>query len=79
MESLDFLTENKDGNIKGRTCANESTKRDYMRREEIASNTAITESMFITGVIEAKQKIGVMTSDVPNEFVQTYQKMKKES
>ena len=49
MESLIFLVE-KEGwhGIKGRTCANGSTQREYMDRDEAASPTAMTESIIIT-------------------------------
>lgn len=71
MESLIFLVEKRDGTVKGRTCANGSTQREYMDREEATSPTVMTESIIITGVIEAKQRRDVMTADIPNAFVQT--------
>ena len=55
MESLIFLTEKKDGRIKARTCANGSTQREYTKRNEATSPTALTESHLITAVIDAKQ------------------------
>jgi hypothetical protein len=71
MESLIFLVEKRDGTIKGRTCANGSTQREYMDRDEAASPMAMTESIIITGVIDAKQHRDIMTADIPNAFVQT--------
>ena len=71
MESLIFLTEKRDGRVKARTCANGSTQRDYIPREDAASPTASTDSVLITGVIEAKQRRDIMTLDIPNAFVQT--------
>jgi hypothetical protein len=71
MESLIFLAEKKDGRIKARTCANGSTQRDYIDRDDAASPTATNESILITGAIEAKQGRDVMTADIPNAFVQT--------
>jgi hypothetical protein len=71
MESLIFLVEKRDGRVKGRACANGSTQRDYMDREDAASPTAATESILITALIDAKQKRDVMTADIPNAFVQT--------
>jgi hypothetical protein len=71
MESLIFLAEKRDGTIKARTCANGSTQRAYIAREEATSPTAATDAILITGVIDAKQKRDVMTLDVPNAFVQT--------
>eukprot|EP00978_Attheya_sp_CCMP212_P028345 scaffold97713_cov22-Attheya_sp.AAC.1 len=71
MESLIFLVEKRDGTVKARTCANGSTQREYIEREDAASPTASTDSIIITSVIDAKQNRDVMISDVPNAFVQT--------
>jgi hypothetical protein len=71
MESLLFLTEKRDGRIKGRACANGSIQREYINREDAASPTAMTESILITATIDAKQGHDVMTADIPNAFVQT--------
>ena len=71
MESLIFLAEKQDGRIKARTCANGSTQRDYIPREDAASPTASTEAVLLTGVIGAKQQRDVLTLDIPNAFVQT--------
>jgi hypothetical protein len=71
MESLIFLTKKRDGTIKARVCANGSTQRAYIAREEASSPTAASEAIIITGVIDAKQKRDVMTLDIPNAFVQT--------
>jgi hypothetical protein len=71
MESLIFLVEKRDGRVKARTCANGSTQRAYMERDDAASPTAMTESILITATIDAKQKRDVMTADIPNAFVQT--------
>jgi hypothetical protein len=71
MESLIFLTEKRNGDVKGRTCANGSTQREYVGRDEAASPTAVTESIIITSVIDAKEGRDIMTVDIPNAFVQT--------
>jgi len=68
---LIFLTEKRDGRIKGRTCANGSTQRAYTERDEAASPMAMTESILITATIDAKQNRDVMTADIPNAFIQT--------
>jgi hypothetical protein len=64
MESLIFLAEKRDQTIKARTCANGSSQRAYIAREEATSPTAATDAILITGVIDAKQKRDVMTLDV---------------
>jgi len=71
LESLIFLTEKRDGTVKGRLCANGSTQREYTDRDDTASPTAATESILVTGTIDAKQRRDVMTADIPNAFVQT--------
>ena len=70
MESLIFLVEKRDKSIKGRACANGSSQREYMDRDEAASPTTMTESVMITATIDAKQNRDVMTADIPNAFVQ---------
>ena len=41
-----------------------------MSKDEATSPTAATESIMLTGVIEAKQGRDIITLDVPNAFVQ---------
>ena len=71
MESLIFLAEKRDGTVKGRTCANGSTQREYISKEEAASPTVSTESIVLTATIDAEENRDVMSNDVPNAFVQT--------
>jgi hypothetical protein len=71
MESLIFLVEKKDGRIKARHCANGSTQRQWMSREDVSSPTVSTESTLLTAVIEAEEGRDVATCDIPNAFVQT--------
>jgi hypothetical protein len=71
MESLLFLNEKRDGTIKSRFCANGSTQRDYMEREDVSSPTVSTESTMLTAVIEAEEGRDVATCNIPNAFVQT--------
>jgi len=71
LESLIFLTEKKDGLIKGRHCANGNPQRQWMDREQVSSPTVMTESTMITAIIEAKENRDVATCDIPNAFIQT--------
>ena len=71
QRALMFLTEKRDGTIKGRMVYNGKPTRDYYSREEVASPTASLESILITGVIDAHEGRDVMTADVPNAFIQT--------
>jgi hypothetical protein len=71
LDSLIFLTEKKDGRVKARTCANGSTQRVYTPRDEATSPTVLTESVLLTATVDAYEKRDVMTSDIPNAFIQT--------
>lgn len=71
-EAVNLIKEKKSGEIKGRTCADRRVQRKYISKEESASPTAATESIFLTGVIEAKEERNIITLDVPNAFIQTY-------
>ena len=51
-----------------------STERSYTPKEEASSPTAATESILITGVLEAKEERDVMTLNIPNAFVQASMK-----
>ena len=55
MESLIFLVEKHDGRVKARTCANGSTQHAHMEHDEVTRPTAMTISILITAVIDAKQ------------------------
>jgi Reverse transcriptase (RNA-dependent DNA polymerase) len=71
MESLIFLVEKRDGRVKARACANGSTQREYINKEDTASPTASTELILLTAAIDAKENSDVMSADIPNAFVQT--------
>ena len=51
MESLAFLEEKRDSQIKGRACEAGSAKRPHMPKEEAASPTAAAEAILIVGAI----------------------------
>jgi hypothetical protein len=46
-------------------------EREIMSKEEASSPTIATESIVLTGIIDAKEKRDVITLDIPNAFVQT--------
>lgn len=71
MESLLFLNEKGDGTTKARGCANGSTQRGCIPKEEASSPIVSTDSVLIAGVIEEKQGRDVMMIDMPNAFAQT--------
>ena len=71
LESLIFLVEKKCGKIKVRHCANGSKQRQWMRPEEAASPTVMTESVLLTSTVEAKERRDIATFNIPNAFIQT--------
>jgi hypothetical protein len=71
QEALMFLTEKRDGSIKGRMVYNGKPTREWVSREDTTSPTASLESIMLTAVVDAKEDRDVMTADVPNAFIQT--------
>ena len=71
LESLIFLTEKRDGRIKGRFCANGSKQRNWMSKEDSTSPTVSLPSVMITCTIDAHEGREVAIVDIPNAFVQT--------
>ena len=71
MQSLLFLVEKHDGTMKARHCANGSVQRNWISSEDTASPTVHTQSVLLTGAIDAEERRDVAVSDVPNAFIQT--------
>ncbi|KAG7364548.1 reverse transcriptase RNA-dependent DNA polymerase [Nitzschia inconspicua] len=72
LRTIFFITQKSNGDIKGRTCADGSVQRNWIGRDEVSSPTVSTESIILTGMIEAHEKRDVGTCDIPNAFVQTH-------
>ncbi|MGC8497872.1 MAG: hypothetical protein ACP5NL_07805, partial [Thermoplasmata archaeon] len=70
MEALMFLTEKRDKSIKGRMVYSGKPTREWLSREDAASPTVALESIMLTAIVDAKEKLNVMTADVPNAFIQ---------
>ena len=49
------MKEKKSGEVKGRTCADGRNQRNCITKEESASPTASTESVTLTGAMEAEE------------------------
>jgi hypothetical protein len=71
MESHMFLKLKRDGKIKGRTVDCGNKQRDYISKEDASSFTVATESVLLSGIIDAEEHRDVAKVDIPNEFVQT--------
>ena len=70
LTSLMFLTEKRTGEVKARACANGSTQRDHIAKEEATAPTVTSESIFIQGTIYAHENRDVATCDIPGAFLQ---------
>ena len=72
LEAVNLIKEKRDGKIKGRTCANGSKQRQYLKEgETVYSPTCTTESLMATLIIDAMEKRDVAIFDVPGAFLQT--------
>jgi hypothetical protein len=65
-----FLTEKRSGKIKARACANGSTQRNHIAKEEATAPTVTSEAIFIQGTIFAHEQGNVATCDIPGAFLQ---------
>ena len=65
-----FLTEKRDGSIKGQKVYNGKPTRDWLSREDSASPTASHESIVLTACIDVMEGRDVMCNDIPNAFIQ---------
>ena len=70
MEALMFLTEKRDGRIKGRLVYNGKPTREWLNREDSASPTASLESIMLLAAIDAEEERDVQSYDIPNAFIQ---------
>lgn len=64
-----FLTQKRDGKIKGRVCANGSKQHSYIYKEFATSPTVATDSLMITEVIDAVKMRDIVTLDIPVAFL----------
>eukprot|EP00804_Cyclotella_cryptica_P006122 CCRYP_010732-RA/>CCRYP_010732-RA protein AED:0.20 eAED:0.22 QI:0/0/0/1/1/1/2/0/901 len=69
LSSLMFLTQKRDGQIKGRACANGSKQRGYIDKELATSPTVLTDSLMITATIDAVDLRDIVTLDIPGVFL----------
>ena len=70
QRALAYLTEKRDGRIKGQTVYNGKPTRVWMEKEDSTSPTASLESLFLLAGIDAHEIRDVMVNDVPNAFIQ---------
>jgi len=70
MQSLMYVTEKRDGRMKGRMVYDGSKTRSWIDADDAASPTVSQESIFLTATIDAYEDRDIMTADVPNAFIQ---------
>jgi len=70
LEYLMFLKRKRCGRIKGRGCADGRKQRVYKKKEDTSSPTVTTEGLFLSCVIDAKERRVVATCDIPGAFMQ---------
>jgi hypothetical protein len=59
------------GYIKSRTCINGAPQRAYIKKEDAASPTVTTDSVFITRAVDTYEELVVATCDLPGAFLHT--------
>ena len=70
IQSLMFSQRKRDGHTKAQVCANGSSQRRQAgcKKEDSAAPIVATDSVFITGVIEAHEHRKVVCYDIPGAF-----------
>jgi Reverse transcriptase (RNA-dependent DNA polymerase) len=69
LPCLMYLTEKRNGTIKGRGCADGRKQRLYTAKEDASSPTVAIESVMLSCVIDAAEKRDVATVDIPGAFL----------
>ena len=70
MSAIMLLTEKRDKTVKGRLVYNGKPTRAWYEREDAASPTVASESIFILAAIDAAEERDTLSADVPNAFIQ---------
>ena len=68
---MTVIKEKRDGELKGRTCADGSTQRGRYTKEETASPTASTNALMLTLMIAALEGRDVAIADVTGAYLNT--------
>ena len=70
LDAVNLIKQKRNGNIKGRTCANGAKQRRYVKEGEIISSpTASLESIIATLVIDAYEERYSVIADVPGAYL----------
>ena len=71
-----LLTRKIIGTVKGRLAYNGKKTWDWISRENSSSPTVGTDSIMMTCAIDTYEQRDIITSNVPNSFIQTYAPVK---
>ena len=71
QRAMMHLTEKRDRSVKGEMVCNGAPTREWLGREESASPATAQESAMLLAVVDTHERRDVMTSGVPNTFIQT--------
>ena len=66
---MSLLKEKRNGDLKGRTCADGSVQRPYVTKEDSSSHTVSTEALMTTFVIDAYERRVTATADVTGAYL----------
>jgi hypothetical protein len=69
IASLMFLKEKRNGDIKGRACADGRKQREDFTKQDATSPTVSVDSIFLTAIIEAQEGRDVACFDIPGAFL----------
>ena len=72
LNAINLIKEKRNGDIKGRTCANGKQQIRYIQKNETSSPTVALESLFMTLCIDAHENRDVTVFDVPGAYLNTY-------
>ena len=72
LEAVSLIKEKRSGVVKGRTCANGSKQRKYLKEgESVASPTVSVEALIVTFLIDAFEERAIGSFDIPGAYLHT--------
>ena len=70
LEAINLIKEKRDGSLKGRSCANGSKQRRFLKSDEVYSSPTVSNEGFLaTTVIDAVEERDVGVADVPGAYL----------
>ena len=69
LRAINLIKEKRDGELKGRSCADGSAQRALYTKEQSASPTVSTDALMLSLMIDAKERRDVATADVVGAYL----------